>query len=165
MTTTRRAVLALCAALAVSACAKAQPAPDLAAAGKAFLAKNAKAPGVVTTASGLQYRVVHAGPPGGLRPKLADEVKVNYEGKLLSGLVFDSSYDRGAPAVMTVRDLVPGWREALQLMRPGDEWQIWLPSSLGYGDKGVGPIPGGAVLEFKLDLIDVSPDASSVGQG
>jgi peptidylprolyl isomerase/FKBP-type peptidyl-prolyl cis-trans isomerase FklB len=156
--------LALAAAVALAACAKPAPAPDVAAAGKIFLAQNAHAPGVVTTPSGLQYRVLHSGPATGLRPKLADEVKVNYEGKLIDGEVFDSSYQRGAPVAMTVRELVPGWREALQLMRPGDEWLLYLPAKLGYGDKGAGPIPPGAVLVFKLELIDVLPDASSVGR-
>jgi peptidylprolyl isomerase/FKBP-type peptidyl-prolyl cis-trans isomerase FklB len=159
-----RLVLALAGALILSACAKPATSPDGAAAGKTFLAQNAHAPGVVTTGSGLQYRVLHSGPATGLRPKLADEVKVNYEGKLIDGEVFDSSYRRGAPVVMTVRDLVPGWREALQLMRPGDEWLLYVPAKLAYGDKGAGPIPPGAVLVFKLDLVDVLPDASSVGR-
>jgi peptidylprolyl isomerase/FKBP-type peptidyl-prolyl cis-trans isomerase FklB len=159
----RAAILA--AVLTLAACAKSAPAPDQAALGKAFLDKNAHAAGVVTTPSGLEYRVLRSGPAGGLRPKPADEVKVNYEGKLLDGRVVDSSYERGAPAVLTVRDLVPGWREALQLMRPGDEWLIYLPAKLGYGDAGAGPIPPGSVLMFKLDLIAVSPDSSSVGQG
>jgi peptidylprolyl isomerase/FKBP-type peptidyl-prolyl cis-trans isomerase FklB len=148
---------------ALAACAKTHPV-EPAAAGAAFLATNAHAAGVRTTPSGLEYRILRSGPASGLRPKPADEVKVDYEGKLTDGEVFDSSYARGAPAVMTVRDLVPGWREALQLMRPGDEWQIWLPAKLGYGDKGAGPIPPGAVLEFKLELIGVLPDASSVGR-
>lgn len=161
----RPAILA--AVLTLAACAKSAsaPAPDQAALGKAFLDKNAHAAGVVTTPSGLEYRVLRSGPAGGLRPKPADEVKVNYEGKLLDGRVVDSSYERGAPAVLTVRDLVPGWREALQLMRPGDVWLIYLPAKLGYGDAGAGPIPPGSVLMFKLDLIAVSPDSSSVGQG
>ena len=159
----RLAVLAI--VLALAACAKSAPAPDPAVAGKAFLEKNAQTAGVITTPSGLQYRVLRSGPAGGLRPKPADEVKVNYEGKLLDGRVIDSSYQRGAPAVLTVRDLVPGWREALQLMRPGDEWLIYLPPKLGYGDNEAGPIPPGSVLMFKLDLIAVSPDASSVGKG
>jgi peptidylprolyl isomerase/FKBP-type peptidyl-prolyl cis-trans isomerase FklB len=162
----RSVALILAAALSLAACSRpAAPGPDAGAAGAAFLAKNAHAPGVVTTASGLQYRVLRSGPADGLRPKPADEVKVDYEGKLIDGQVFDSSYARGAPAVMTVRDLVPGWREALQLMRPGDEWLIYLPAKLGYGDKGAGPIPPGAVLVFKLDLIGVLPDSTSVGQG
>lgn len=159
----RLAILA--AVLALAACAKSAPTPDQAALGKAFLDKNAHVAGVITTPSGLQYRILRSGPAAGLRPKPADEVKVNYEGKLLDGRVVDSSYERGAPAVLTVRDLVPGWREALQLMRPGDVWLIYLPAKLGYGDNGAGPIPPGSVLMFKLDLIAVSPDASSVGQG
>jgi peptidylprolyl isomerase/FKBP-type peptidyl-prolyl cis-trans isomerase FklB len=152
-------------ALALAECEPQKPAPDAAAFSQTFLAKNAHAPGVITTASGLQYQVLRSGPANGLRPKLADEVKVDYEGKLLDGRVFDSSYERGAPAVMTVRDLVPGWREALQLMRPGDQWLIYLPPKLGYGDRGAGPIPPNAVLVFKLELIGVAPDASLVGQG
>jgi peptidylprolyl isomerase/FKBP-type peptidyl-prolyl cis-trans isomerase FklB len=151
--------------LALAACAKPEAAPDQAATGKAFLAKNAHAPGVAVTADGLQYRILHSGPASGLRPKPADEVKVDYEGKFVDGRVFDSSYERGYPAVMTVRDLTPGFREALELMRPGDEWLIYVPAKLGYGDRGAGPIPPGAVLVFKLDLIGISPDQSSIGQG
>jgi FKBP-type peptidyl-prolyl cis-trans isomerase len=163
MTKTRAIVLVAAAALALAACHRPPPpsAPD---AGKAFLAQNAHASGVHVTASGLQYRILRSGPAGGLRPKPADEVKVNYEGKLLDGEVFDSSYQRGAAVVMTVRDLVPGWVEALQLMRPGDEWLLYLPPSLGYGDKDAGQIPPNSVLVFKLELIDVAPDPGSVGK-
>jgi FKBP-type peptidyl-prolyl cis-trans isomerase FklB len=165
MTRTPRTLLALIFALATAAaCARPPAAPDPSAAGKAFMAKNAAAPGIHLTRSGLQYRILHAGPAIGLRPKPADEVKVSYEGKLLDGQVFDSSYARGMPVVMTLRDLVPGWIEALQLMRPGDEWQLYVPPKLGYGDRGAGPIPPGAVLVFKIELIDVLPDASSVGR-
>jgi FKBP-type peptidyl-prolyl cis-trans isomerase len=157
----------IAAALALTACGQqAGPkAPDASADANTFLSKNAHAPGVVVTASGLQYQVLHAGPATGLEPKPADEVKVDYEGELLDGEVFDSSYQRGQPAVMTVRDLVPGWQEALQHMRPGDEWRVWLPPKLGYGDKAAGPIPPGSVLVFKLHLIDVLPDQSSIGRG
>jgi len=162
MTQARSLVLALAAALALTACHRsAPPAPD---AGKAFLAQNAHADGVRVTPSGLQYRILRSGPSSGLRPKPADEVKVNYEGKLLDGEVFDSSYQRGTPVVMTVRQLVPGWVEALQLMRPGDEWLLYVPPSLGYGDKNAGPIPPNSVLVFRLELIDVAPDPSSVGK-
>jgi peptidylprolyl isomerase/FKBP-type peptidyl-prolyl cis-trans isomerase FklB len=161
-----RTGLVLIAALALAACGQsAPPAPDAAGIGRTFLANNAHVAGVTTTASGLQYRILRSGPATGLHPKPADEVKVDYEGKLLDGEVFDSSYQRGAPAVLTVRELVPGWQEALQLMRPGDEWLIYLPAKLGYGDKGAGPIAPGSVLMFKLDLIDVLPDESSVGRG
>jgi FKBP-type peptidyl-prolyl cis-trans isomerase len=162
MTRARSFALPLAAALALAACHKpAPPAPD---AGKAFLAQNAHADGVHVTPSGLQYRILRSGPASGLRPKPADEVKVNYEGKLLDGEVFDSSYQRGTPVVMTVRELVPGWVEALQLMRPGDEWLLYVPPSLGYGDRSAGPIPPNSVLVFKLELIDVAPDPSSVGK-
>jgi FKBP-type peptidyl-prolyl cis-trans isomerase len=158
----RSVVLGCAVVVALAACHRAAPsAPD---AGKAFLAQNVHAGGVHVTASGLQYRILRSGPATGLRPKPADEVKVNYEGKLLDGEVFDSSYQRGTPVVMTVRALVPGWVEALQLMRPGDEWLLYVPPALGYGDKGAGPIPPNSVLVFKLELIDIAPDPSSVGK-
>jgi FKBP-type peptidyl-prolyl cis-trans isomerase len=160
MTFVRSLVLMIATASILTACHRSpQSPPD---AGKAFLAQNAHADGVHVTRSGLQYRVLRSGPATGIRPKPADEVKVNYEGKLLDGEVFDSSYQRGVPVVMTVRELVPGWIEALQLMRPGDEWLLYVPPSLGYGDKGAGPIPPNSVLVFKLELIDVAPDPSSV---
>jgi FKBP-type peptidyl-prolyl cis-trans isomerase len=160
MRNVRTILFAGAAAFVLTAChPAATPAPD---AGKTFLAQNAHADGVHVTASGLQYRILRSGPAGGLRPKPADEVKVNYEGKLLDGQVFDSSYQRGLPVAMTVRQLVPGWVEALQLMRPGDEWLLYLPPALGYGDKGAGPIPPNSVLVFKLELLDVAPDPSSV---
>ena len=161
----RSHALALICALVLGACARTPPAAGGSAAAGAFLVKNAASQGVHVTKSGLQYRILHTGPAVGLRPKPADEVKLNYEGKLLGGEVFDSSYQRGTPAVMTLRDLVPGWLEALQLMRPGDEWLLYVPPSLGYGAKGAGPIPPNSVLIFKIELIDVLPDASSVGRG
>ncbi|MGA0603421.1 FKBP-type peptidyl-prolyl cis-trans isomerase [Caulobacter sp. KR2-114] len=162
MPITRR--LAIASALALAACGKAKPAAVPPAAAKAFLDNNAKQPGVVRTPSGLEYKILRSGPATGLHPKPADEVKVNYEGKLTTGEVFDSSYQRGAPATMVVAGLVKGWVEALQLMRPGDEWMLWVPPELGYGDEGAGPIPPGSVLVFKLELIDVLADESSVGK-
>ena len=164
MTPAPRLLIGLICALALCACTRSPASAVALNAGNAFLAKNATAPGIHVTKSGLQYRILRSGPAAGLRPKPADEVKVNYEVKLLDGEVFDSSYARGMPAVMTVRDLVPGWVEALQLMRPGDQWLLYVPAKLGYGDKGAGPIPPGSVLVFKLELIDVLPDASSVGR-
>ena len=143
---------------------EASPPPQLAAAvdpaktlaeGQAFLAANAKAPGVVTTASGLQYKVTKSGPKTGKSPKVGDIIKVHYEGKLLDGTVFDSSFERGKPAIMPADGLVPGWMEALPMMHLGDEWTLYLPASLGYGDRAAGPIPPGSVMTFRLQLIDM----------
>jgi len=123
--------------------------------GQAFLAKNAKAPGVVTTASGLQYKIVTSGPKTGKSPKLGDIVKVHYEGKLLDGTVFDSSFERKQAAIMPAEGLIPGWLEALPMMHVGDEWTLWIPASLAYGDRAAGPIPANSVLVFRLQLIDM----------
>jgi peptidylprolyl isomerase/FKBP-type peptidyl-prolyl cis-trans isomerase FklB len=162
-----RSLTITCAAvLALSACHKAEPAkPDQSAAAKAFLAKTAKEPGVRVLPSGLEYKVVHEGPANGLRPHLNDEVKVMYEGKLIDGTVFDSSYERGQPASMPLKGLVKGWQEALQLMRPGDEWILYVPPELGYGAEGQGPIPPGAALVFRIELIDVLPGPGTVQAG
>ena len=134
--------------------------------GAVFLARNAKDKDIVALKSGLQYRVLRSGPATGLKPKLGDEVKVHYEGKLLNGETFDSSFERGAPTVFTLRNggLIKGWIEALQLMRPGDEWQVYIPGDLAYGADGKGPIPPNAVLVFKIELIDVLPGETSTGK-
>jgi FKBP-type peptidyl-prolyl cis-trans isomerase FklB len=122
-------------------------------AGKEFLAKNAKAPGVVTLPSGLQYKVVTAGPASGPSPKVGDIIKVNYEGKLLDGTVFDSSFQRGKAAIMPLDGLVQAWMETVPKMKVGDEWTLWVPAELGYGDQDNGPIPGGSVMVFRLQLL------------
>ena len=157
----RTILIVLAAGLSLLAACQRGPDPKVLAAnaeaGKAFLAKNAAEPGVKSLPSGLQYVVVRSGPETGVRPLPGDQIKVHYEGKLLSGQVFDSSYDRGVPAVMPLDGLIPGWVEALQLMRPGDEWRIFVPAGLGYGDQGGGPIPPGATLVFRIELIDVLP--------
>ena len=121
-------------------------------AGKAFLEKNAKAPGVVSLPSGLQYKVVTSGPKDGPSPKLGDIIKVNYEGKLLSGQVFDSSFARGKAAIMPADGLIQGWLEALPLMHVGDEWTLYIPPELGYGSRDMGEIPPDSVLIFRLKL-------------
>jgi FKBP-type peptidyl-prolyl cis-trans isomerase len=121
--------------------------------GQAFLAKNAKAPGVITTASGLQYKITTSGPKTGPSPKVGDIIKVHYEGKLLDGTVFDSSFQRGQAAIMPADGLVPGWMEALPMMHVGDEWTLWLPADQAYGDRAAGPIPANSVLVFRLKLI------------
>ena len=93
-------------------------------------------------------------------------MKVHYEGKTEDGKVFDSSYDRGQPAAMPLDGLIPGWQEALQLMRPGDEWRLYVPSNLGYGEAGAGrSIPPGAPLTFRIELIDVLPGPGRIQQG
>jgi peptidylprolyl isomerase/FKBP-type peptidyl-prolyl cis-trans isomerase FklB len=131
------------------------------------MANVAKDKDVKVLPSGLAYKIVRSGPPTGLKPQLNDEVKVHYEGKLENGTVFDSSYERGQPAAMPLKGLVPGWQEALQLMRPGDEWILYVPSNLGYGEEGAGggQIPPGAPLIFKIELIDVLPGPGRIQQG
>ena len=108
--------------------------------------------------SGLAYKVITSGPADGLHPQKGDEIKVEYTGSLVNGDVFDSTDKRGVPAVMPLLDLVPGWMEALPKMRPGDEWVLYVPPNLGYGEAGAGGvIPPNSVLVFKLKLIGVLP--------
>lgn len=128
---------------------------------KAFLDKNAKAEGVTVLPSGVQYKVERSGPADGAKPKVGDEVKVHYQGALIDGTVFDSSYERGAPATFTVGRMVPGFDEVLQLMRPGDVWHVYIPPEQGYGDRGGGPIPPGSVLVFKIEMLGVLPQSAS----
>lgn len=123
---------------------------------KTFLAKNAKEPGVMTTASGLQYKITRSGPVSGEKPGPRDEVKVHYEGTLLDGSVFDSSYRSGQAAVFPVNGVIPGWIEALQLMRPGDEWIVYVPPALAYGEHSPSPtIPPNSLLVFRMELLGV----------
>jgi FKBP-type peptidyl-prolyl cis-trans isomerase len=129
----------------------AQPAPLVPAA--EFLARNANEPGVKVLPSGLQYKVVKSGDPKGPSPKEGDIIKVHYEGALTNGQVFDSTFARGRASIMQLYDLVPAWMEALPLMHVGDEWTIYAPPSLGYGDRAAGPIPPGSVLVFRLQLV------------
>jgi peptidylprolyl isomerase/FKBP-type peptidyl-prolyl cis-trans isomerase FklB len=143
--------------LMLAACGQGQEAKTNLAAATAFMAANAKAAGVKTLPSGVQYRIVASGPADGPRPGANDEVKVNYEGKLLSGKVFDSSFARGEPADFALGGLIPAWVEALQQMRPGDEWILYVPPEMGYGDKASGPIPPNSVLIFKIQLLGVLP--------
>ena len=163
----KRFVLAL-ALVVLAACGpNKQVAADNLTAANTFLAKNGKAAGGVTLPSGLQYKIVQSGPVTGAKPQKGDEVKVHYEGKLLDGKVFDSSYERGAPAAMPIDALIPAWIEALQLMRPGDVWMLYVPPELGYGEEGAGggEIPGNSVLIFKIELLGVLPGPGSVAQG
>jgi FKBP-type peptidyl-prolyl cis-trans isomerase len=119
-----------------------------------FLADNKAKAGVVTTASGLQYQRVKAGDESIPSPALNDTVRVHYEGALIDGSVFDSSYKRGQPIDFRPNQVIPGWTEALQLMHPGDEFRIVLKPELGYGAAGAGGvIPGNAVLVFKVEML------------
>ena len=120
---------------------------------KAFMENNGKAEGVITTASGLQYQILTPG-KGGERPGPKDVVRVHYEGKLLSGTVFDSSIARGEPIEFPVDQVIPGWTEALQLMEIGSKFRLFIPSKLGYGPHGAGSvIPPNATLIFEVELI------------
>ena len=123
---------------------------------KAFFAMNGKKPGVVTTASGLQYQVVTQGT--GAKPKATDNVSVHYTGTLLDGTEFDSSYKRNEPAQFVLGSVVPGWQEALQLMPVGSKYKLWIPAKLGYGEQGTpgGPIPPNSTLVFDVELIDIA---------
>jgi FKBP-type peptidyl-prolyl cis-trans isomerase FklB len=122
--------------------------------GAAFLAANAKKQGVVTTKSGLQYQVIKRGT--GATPKATDTVKVHYHGTLLDGTVFDSSVQREEPAQFPVNRVIPGWTEALQLMKVGDKFRLFIPSNLAYGERGAGgDIGPNATLVFDVELLDI----------
>lgn len=122
--------------------------------GEAFLSENAKREGVTTTASGLQYEVIRKG--AGDRPAASDRVEVHYTGKLIDGTVFDSSVERGVPATFGVTQVIPGWVEALQLMREGDKWRLYIPSTLAYGENGAGGVIGpNMTLIFDVELLRV----------
>ena len=121
--------------------------------GNAFLAANAKKPGVKTTASGLQYQVMQAGT--GPKPKATDTVKVNYRGTLLDGSEFDSSAKNGGPASFQVSGVIPGWTEGLQLMNTGSKFVFWVPGKLAYGDSDRGPGGPNSMLKFEVELLSV----------
>ncbi len=126
--------------------------------GEAFLAKNKTEPGVITLPSGLQYKVLKEG--SGDSPKAEDTVTVNYKGTLIDGTEFDSSEKSGHPATFGVRGVIPGWTEALQLMKPGAKWKLFVPSSLAYKDRGAPPNIGPeATLIFDVELISASHPA------
>ncbi len=121
-----------------------------------FLAANGKLPGIITTTSGLQYKVVRPG--AGDSPKITDDATVNYRGTLLDGTEFDSSYKRNQPASFTVGKVIKGWIEALQLMKPGAKFELYIPPELAYGmEPPPGPIPPGSLLKFDVELLSVKP--------
>jgi FKBP-type peptidyl-prolyl cis-trans isomerase FklB len=124
--------------------------------GTKFLDENKKKEGVKTTASGLQYKVLKEG--NGAQPKKTDTVTVNYRGTLINGTEFDSSYKRGQPATFPVNGVIPGWTEALQLMKVGSKYQLFIPSNLAYGERSVGPdIAANSTLIFEVELMDAKP--------
>ena len=121
----------------------------------AWLEKNKNATGVKTTPSGLQYKIITLG--NGAKPTDTDNVKVHYHGTLIDGTVFDSSIDRGEPISFPLNRVIPGWTEGVQLMPVGSTFEFYIPSELGYGERGQGPIPANATLIFKVELLDINP--------
>ena len=122
--------------------------------GERFLAENGKRSGVVTTASGLQYEVINEG--SGPRPTAADTVRCHYEGTLIDGTVFDSSYRRNQPAEFGLRQVIAGWTEGVQLMKVGAKYKFYIPYNLGYGEHGAGnSIPPYAALIFTVELLAI----------
>lgn len=125
--------------------------------GQEFLAKNQQADGVQSTASGLQYQVLEPG-TGSVHPTATDRVKVHYHGTLIDGTVFDSSVDRGEPISFALNQVIPGWTEGLQLMVEGEKTRLFIPSTLGYGNRAAGKIKPGSTLVFDVELIGINVD-------
>ena len=132
-------------------------AADNLAAGRAFLASNAKNEGVVQTEDGLQYRILRAGE--GATPTAEDRVVVHYRGRLLDGTEFDSSYGRGEPTAFMLGAVIPGWQAALELMPMGSHWEVWIPAELAYGNQGAGGAIGpNQALHFEIELLGINPE-------
>ncbi|NPA38091.1 MAG: FKBP-type peptidyl-prolyl cis-trans isomerase [Chlorobi bacterium] len=124
--------------------------------GKKFLEENKKKEGVIETESGLQYEILKEG--NGPKPKLTDKVKCHYKGTLIDGTQFDSSYDRGKPAVFNVNGVIKGWTEALQMMPVGSKWKLYIPADLAYGKRGSEPKIGpNETLIFEVELLEINP--------
>ena len=130
--------------------------------GAAFLEENKGKDGVKTTDSGLQYKVLSEG--DGKKPSENDTVSVHYKGTLINGDEFDSSYKRNQPAEFPVKAVIPGWTEALQLMKTGAKYQLWIPSELAYGERGRPNIPPNSVLVFEVELLDIVGDKPKAGK-
>jgi len=153
----KSALCALCWLLVLPRCAWAKTTPE----GQEYLDKNAEKEDVTVTASGLQYRVLKAGPADGLKPLKNSPCECHYRGTLLDGTEFDSSYRRGKPTTFAPNQVIAGWTEAMQLMHEGDKWELTIPSELAYGDSGAGgKIKGGAVLIFELEILKVKEPAA-----
>ncbi len=121
--------------------------------GRKFLAQNKLKPGVITTASGLQYEVLKQGT--GIKPTLLDTFVAHYRGTLLDGTIFDESYNKGQPLTWQVNQVISGWTEALQMMPIGSKYKLYIPYEIAYGAAGSGKIPGGAMLTFEIELLDI----------
>ena len=122
--------------------------------GQSFLSANKEEANVITTPSGLQYTILREGT--GPQPQLSDSVSVHYIGTFIDGSEFNNSYKTGNPAIFTVNQVIPGWTEALQMMKVGGKWRIWLPAELGYGEAGAGTLIGPhAVLVFEVELLSI----------
>lgn len=164
----RKALIGLAALATLAGCSR--PSADSGAQDAAwFLAQNARQSGVETLPDGVQYRVDRTGSPDAVQPDSNDLVMVNYEGALTDGTVFDSSYEAGRPASFNVDAVIPGWQSALTHMRVGDQWTVWVPPAVGYGESGSGPIPPNSVLVFRIELLNVAPvpggTPAGAGQG
>lgn len=151
-----KTLIPVTAALALAACAHA-PTPPQTAAGPDFLARNGAAEKVVTLPSGVQYYVLASGSKGGRKPTPADEVTLDYEGKLTSGETFDSSFARGQPLTGRAGRFVPGFTDAVTRMRPGDDWLVWIPPAQAYGARDLPGIPPNSILRFRIVLRSVQP--------
>ncbi|MEO1893910.1 MAG: FKBP-type peptidyl-prolyl cis-trans isomerase [Alcanivorax sp.] len=133
--------------------------------GQEFLDENADKDGVEVTDSGLQYQVLESGDEGAQSPTLKDTVEVHYKGMLRDGTVFDSSIERDKPAVFGLKHIIPGWQEALPMMKVGDKWKLFLPPELGYGEQGAGgDIGPNEVLIFEVELLDVKDQGAKEKQ-
>ena len=133
--------------------------------GEAFLAANKKRPGVITLPSGVQYEVLKKGDSSSASPRIQDTVVAHYRGTLVDGTPFDASYDRGEPLTRQVNGVITGWTEVLLLMHIGDKWKVYIPSELGYGERGAGAsIPGGSALIFEMELLGIKPGPATEPQ-
>ncbi|MDA8105148.1 MAG: FKBP-type peptidyl-prolyl cis-trans isomerase [Nitrospiraceae bacterium] len=131
--------------------------------GEAFLAENKKKEGVKTLPDGLQYKVITEGKGGS--PKATDTVTVNYRGTFIDGKEFDSSYKRNQPATFAVNGVIPGWTEALQMMKEGSKWELFIPAKLAYGERGAGGVIGpNATLIFEVELLSIKPTEKDNGK-
>lgn len=131
---------------------------------QSFLEDNAKKDGVKTTKDGIEYKVLESGKKGAASPTLNDTVKVDYVGKLIDGTVFDSSVERGKPAVFGLKHIIPGWQKILPMMKVGDKWRVWIPPKLAYGDQGAGDKIGpNEVLVFDIKLLGINQPENDSG--